>query len=272
MTHEYDALFARLRVEHPKASFPEAERSTLTSYLKGDIDAQQCAAQLTKYTNRRLPVSSKLCIHNLIVQVGLHFEETHEDLVTLIQEIRRIPESKDTGGIDWANEQKSFDESFRSVYDSLWSQTLDADRAGGQTPTSGESEASRQWTNINALGARMQHAGLIDDLLKCLVLIVKVLETKPSPAQVQMNLGAAAVWLEFASKEIKEQAAKVGVHTNWAEDSDYRKEPQVDGKRMAYWKERLAELGGVPYFSEEVATSCERAGIAIEQALWEKKK
>lgn len=272
MANDYEAFFARLRLEHPKASFPEAECSTLTSYLNGDIDAQHCAVQITKYTNRRLPVSSKLCIYNLIFHVGFHFEETHEDIVTLIQEIRSIPASKHTGGIDWANEQTSFDSSFRGVYDSLWSRSLDADRAGGQTLTPGKSETSRQWTNINALGAKMQHAGLLDDLMNCLVLIVKVLETKLNPAQVQMNLGASAAWLEFASKGIKEQAAKVGSHTNWADGSDYRKEPQVDSKRMAYWKERLAEFGSVPYISEEVAASCERAGIAIEQALWEKRK
>ncbi|KAF3046599.1 hypothetical protein E8E12_011151 [Didymella heteroderae] len=272
MANDYDVLFARLKVENPRASCPESECSTLTSYLNGDIDAQQCAEELTKYTNRRLPVSSKLSICGLVVQLGINFAGTHEDLVTLVEEIRNIPASKDTGGIDWTNERAAFDEAFRGFYDSIWSLTLEADSVVGQKPTPGQSEASRQWTNINALEARMQHTGLLENLLNALLLIVKVLETNLSGAQVQMNLGATAAWLEFASKEIKERAGTVGAHTNWAQESDYRKEPQVNGKRMAYWKDRLAELGGLPYISEEVAASCERATVAIEQALWERKK
>lgn len=272
MANEYDALFARLRVKHPKASFPESECSALTSYLNGDIDAQPCATELTKYTNRRLPVTSKLCIYGLIIQLGINFAETHEDLVTLIKEIRNIPASKDTGDIDWTNEKESFDEAFRGSYDSIWDLTLEVDKAGGQKPISGQSEASQQWTNINAFGARLQHEGLLSDMLNALLLIVKVLETKQSETQVQMNLGAAASWLEFASKEIKEHATGVGAHTNWARESDYMKEPIVDGKRMAYWKDRLVEVSGSPSIGEEVAASCERAEIAIEQALWEKKK
>ncbi|KAJ4382936.1 hypothetical protein N0V86_002163 [Didymella sp. IMI 355093] len=272
MVTDFDALFTRLRVENPKASYPESECSTLVSYLNGDIDAQQCATELTKYTNRRLPVSSKLGICSLIIQLGLNFAKIHEDLVTLIVEIRSIPASKDTGGIDWSNEQQSFDEAFRSFYDGIRDSALYADEAGGQKLTPGLSVVSQLWTNINALEARLQHAGLLDDLLNCLLLIVKTMEMKPSEAQVQMNLGAAAAWLEFASKEIREGAATVGTHTNWAQESEYRKEPQVDSKRLAYWKDQLAELSGLPYVSEELAAACERATIAIEQALWEKKK
>lgn len=272
MTTEYDALFARLRVEYPKASYPASECSTLTSYLDGDIDAQTCATELTKYTNRRLPASSKLCIWDLIVQLGTNFAETHEDLVTLVEEIRKIPASKETGDIDWTNEKGSFDEAFRGIYDGTWSLTVEADKAGGQKPELGQSEASRVWSNINAFGARLEHEGLLGDMLNALRLIVKVLESKQSEAQVQMNLSAAAAWLEFASKEIKGHATRVGAHTNWAQVSGYRQEPTVDGKRMAYWKDRLVELSGSPSIDEEVAASCERAAVAIEQALWEKKK
>ncbi|KAF3051939.1 hypothetical protein E8E11_006551 [Didymella keratinophila] len=272
MATEYDALFSRLRVEYPNVSYPESECSTLTSYLNGHIDAQRCATELTKYTNRRLPVSSKLCVCYLIVQLGINFTGTHEKLVILIEEIRNVPASKDTGDIDWTNERESFDEAFRGSYDSIWSLTVEADKAGGQKPTPGQSEACRRWSNINAFGARLEHAGLLGDMLNALRLIVKVLESKQSEAQVQMNLGAAAAWLEFASKEIKERATGVGAHTNWAQKSEYRKEPVVDGKRMAYWKDRLTELSGSSSIGEEVAAGCERAVIAIEQALWQKKK
>ncbi|KAF1932410.1 uncharacterized protein M421DRAFT_417124 [Didymella exigua CBS 183.55] len=271
MTTGFTAFFARLRVENSKASYPDAECSTLTSYLNGDIDVQQCATELTEYTDRRLPVSSKLVIWGLIIQLGLNFAETHEDLVALSKEVLCIPASKATGGIDWTNETQSLGQAFRSFYDSTRGPTLDADNAGAQKPTTGQSTASRQWSNINEFGARLQHAGLLDDSLNGLLLIVKLLEMKPSEAQVQMNLGAAAAWLEFASKEIREGAAGVGAHTNWAQSSDYKKEPQVDGKRLVLWKERLAELSGLPYVSEELAVSCERATTAIEQALWERK-
>lgn len=272
MATEYDELFVRLRVEHPKASYPESECSTLTSYLNGDIDAQTCATELTKYTNRRLPVSSKRCICDIIIQLSINFAETHEDLVILVKEIRSIPASKETGDIDWTKEKGSFDEAFRGFYDSIWSLMFEAEKARGRKPIPGQSEASRRWSNINAFGARLEHEGLLDDMLNALRLIVKVLETKQSEAQVQMNLGAAAAWLEFASKEIKEHASRVGAHTNWAQGSNNRTEPTVDGKRMAYWKDRLVELSGSPSVGEEVAASCERAAIAIEQALWEKKK
>lgn len=272
MATEYDALFARLRIEYPKASFPVSECSTLTSYLNGNIDAQRCATELTRYTNRRLPVSSKLCICDLIVHLASNFAETHEDLISLIKQIRNIPASKETGGLDWANENGSFDTAFRSSYDSTWDLTLNADKAGGQKPTPGQSEASRQWSNVNAFGARLQHEGLLSNLLNALLLIVKALESDQSEGQVQMNLGAAAAWLEFASKEIKEGATGPGTHTNWAHESDYKKEPKVDSKRMAHWKDRLIELGGSPYIGEELAASCERAAVAIEQALWEKKR
>lgn len=272
MATDFHTFFAQLRAEHPKASYPEAECSILTSYLNGDVDAQQCATELTKYTNRRLPVNSKLKIWDLLIQVALHFTDTHEDLTLLTSEIFSIPASKDTGGIDWTAETQSFGEAFRSFYDGARDSTIDSDNAGAQKPTSGQSAASRQWTNINAFSARLQHAGLLDDSLNGLILIVKTLERAPSEAQVRMNLSAAASWLEFVSKEIKESAASIGAHSNWAQESEYRKDPEVDGKRLALWKERLDELSGLPWVSEEVAAGCERATIAIEQALWERKK
>jgi hypothetical protein len=271
MAANYSAHFADLRVRYPKASYPETECSILASFLNGDISAQQCATDITKYTNRRIPVNSKLCIWTLIVELGRDFAETHDDLVALIKEIRSIPSSKDTGGIDWTKEGQSFGEAFRGVYDSLWSDIEDA-KAGVGNDASQQSETSRQWTSINALSARLQHAELMDDLANGLRLIVATLEKKTSPAQLEMNLGATAAWLEFAGTNIKEGAAKVGQHTPWAEDSEQNKSAMVDAKRLASWRDKLTELSSTQGLSSEVSDGCERATSAIEQALWTKTK
>jgi hypothetical protein len=271
MAANYSAYFADLRVRHPKASYPETECSVLTSFLNGDISAQQCATDITKYTDRRSPVNGKLCIWALIVELGRDFAETHDDLVALIKEIRSIPSSKDTGGIDWTKEEQSFNEAFRGIYDSLWSDTEDA-KVGARNQTPQQSEISRQWTNINALSAKLQHAGLMDDLANGLRLIVATLEKKTSPVQLEMNLGATAAWLEFAGIDIKEGAAKVGQYTSWAEDSEQNQSGMVDAKRLAAWRDKLNELSSTEGLGSEVSDGCERATSAIEQALWIKTK
>ena len=270
MAANYSAYFADLRVRHPKALHPEYECSLLTSFLEGDIGAQQCATDITKYTNRRTPVTDKLCVWSLIVRLGRDFAETHDNLLALIKEIRRIPPSKDTGGIDWANEKQSFDEAFRSIYDSLWSETIHGGNLGGRHNAPQQSEASQQWASINALSAKLQHAELMHDLVNGLCLIVATLEKETSPAQLEMNLGATAAWLEFAGTDIREGAAKVAEYTPWAEASEQNKSGIVDGKRMASWRDRLLELSSTHGLSGEVIDGCERATSAIEQAMWKK--
>lgn len=173
MATDFNTYSARLGAENFKASYPESEYSTLTCYLNGDIDAQQSATEITKYTNRRLPVTSKLCIWSLSVQLGLDFAETHDELVALIKEIQNIPASKDTGGIGWATETQSFGEALRGFYDSIHDRALDVEKAGAQNRTNNQLKASQQWFNINASSAKLQHAGLSDDLLNGLVLTTK---------------------------------------------------------------------------------------------------
>jgi hypothetical protein len=270
MAVDYDAYFADLRIRHPKAPYPESECSTLTSFLNGDISAQQCATDITRYIDRRIPATGKFCIWALIVELGRDFTETHDDLIALIKEIRTIPPSKDTGGIDWTNESQSFDEAFRGIYDGLWSRTLQDTKVGGESNAPRQSEISQQWASINALSAKLQQAELRDDLVNGLRLIVATLEKESSPAQLKMNLGATAAWLEFASTDIKEGAAKVAQHTPWAEESEQNQSGIVDGKRLASWRDKLSDLSSMQSLSGEVVDGCERAMSAIEQALWKK--
>lgn len=196
--------------------------------------------------------------------------ETHDDLIELIKEIRTIPFSKETGGIDWTNETQSFAEAWRAAYDSVWSQTRDA---AHRQEVSGASELSRQWTSINRFSAALQHADLADDMANGLRLIVETLEKKNVPlSQLQLNLGGAAVWLELASKELRSNAALVAQHTNWAADSETNDCGDVDGKRLAVWRDTLVHLSSTEDLTDATVRACENACIAIEQALWEKKK
>ena len=272
MATDYDAYFISLRTKYPKATYPEPECSTLGAYLNGTTDAQRCARELTTYTNRRVPADSKLRIWDLIILLARDFAETQDDLVTIITAIRKVPASKQTGGIDWTNETQSFNETFRGIYDSVWSQTFDAVHQR-QKLAAGTSELNSQWTNINAFSARLLRAGLMNDLANGLRLIVETLESSsPTTAQLETHLGAAAAWLEIAGKEIKAGAKETAKYTDWAEKSQVDRSDEVDNKRLAHWRERLAELSGVEGLSEDIAGSCERAMDALEQAMWEKKK
>lgn len=270
MDADYKSHFTKLRTRHPKASYPEFECSTLVVYLDGSISARQCATKLTRHTDRRIPVSGKLCIWRLIIELARDHAETDDDLIELIKEIRGIPSSKETGGIDWTNETQSFAEAWRAAYDSVWSQMRDAVH---RQEVSATSELSRQWTNINRFSAALHHADLADDMANGLRLIVETLEKRNvSLSQLQLNLGAAAAWLELASKELKANAALVTQHTNWAADGEANNSGDVDGKRLAVWRDTLVRLSNTEGLTDATVRACENACIAIEQALWEKKK
>lgn len=267
MSTDFPAYFARI-----KADFPGPETSTLEAYLTQSLTAQQCATEITKYTDRRLPVNSKIGgVYNLILRTGKDVSESQDDLIELLKEIRSIPSSKDTGSIDWSSETQSFDETVRGIRDSLWSDTLAADQAHGKA--TGQTDTSRQWTNLNAFLAKLYANDLCDDLFNGLKLIVNTLEKETrSIPQLEMNLGAAAAWLQHAGKEIKNNAGKIPSELDWSKGSEISKGSQVDQHRLALWRERLEKLGGTEGLSEEIAEVCETASYAIEKALWEKKK
>lgn len=267
MANDYNAYLARI-----KADFPGAEISSLGAYLTQSISAQECATEITKYTDRRLPANSKISgVFGSILRTGKDIPESHDDLVELVKKIRSIPSSKDTGNIDWTSETQAFEETVRGVRDALWSDTLAASQANGKV--TGQTETSRQWTNLNAFLAKLYSHDLCDDLFNGLKLIVNTLEKETrSIPQLEMNLGAAAAWLQHAGKEIKNNASKIPSELDWANGSELSKGSQVDQHRLALWRERLEKLGGTEGLSEETAAACETASYAIEQALWEKKK
>lgn len=181
MATDFSAYFAGI-----KADFPGSETATLEAYLTQSLTAQQCATEITKYTDRRLPVNSKIGgVFNLILRTGKDIPETQDDLIELIKEIRTIPSSKDTGNIDWKSETQVFEETVRGIRDALWSDTLAADQASGKAK--GQTDTSRQWTNLNAFLAKLYANDLCDDLLNGLKLIVNTLEKeKRSVPQLEM--------------------------------------------------------------------------------------
>ncbi|KAH7130042.1 hypothetical protein B0J11DRAFT_522297 [Dendryphion nanum] len=271
MSIDFSAYFARAKAEHSEI-FSEPETSTLEAYLTQSITSQQCATEITKYTNRRVPVNGKIgAVYNSILHTGRDVPESQDDLIELVKEIRTVSASKDTGNIDWSNEVQLFNESVRGIRDALWSETLAADQTNART--TGPTDTSRQWTNFNALLAKLYAEDLCDDLLNALDLISKTLEVeKRSASQLEMNLGAVAAWLEHASREIKNNAGKIPAGFNWAKESTLVKGTQVDQNRLAFWRERLEKLSTTEGLSDETVEACERATYAIERALWEKKK
>lgn len=273
MTADYNAYFSRLRIEYPKAAYPEPECTELARFLERDLTAQQCATEIIKYTNRCVPVNNKFCIYDLIIGLGRDFNDIQDDLVDLIGEIRKVHASKATGRINWSHETASFGEAWRTAYDSVWDQTFNANRLGGQNKAPARLDISRQWTNINTFDAKLEQTNLESDMANGLRLIVQTLEKKNiSPAQLELHLRAAAAWLEFASKQMRSSADLFEEHSAWTEDSDFYKSGLIDSKRLAFWSTRLSELSSVPGLSSEVVQGCERATIALERAMWEKKK
>lgn len=103
----------------------DSEVDILESYLLGSITAFEAAENLTEYADRRQTAQSKVGrIWTLLQVCADECADAHDALVELIKSIIATPASKNTGGVNWADQERSFSESWRDSYDCMSSAPL----------------------------------------------------------------------------------------------------------------------------------------------------
>jgi hypothetical protein len=103
----------------------DSEVDVLESYFTEAITATEAAATLTTYTNRAQTASSKVGrIWTMLQLCAEECPEAHDAILELIKALVVIPSSKNTGGVDWSDEETSFKELWRDSYDCMFNTRL----------------------------------------------------------------------------------------------------------------------------------------------------
>src|ERR1700761_3935131 len=85
------------------------EVDILESYLTESITTSEAAEKLTAYTDRRSTAESKVGrIWTMLQLCADECFDAHEMLIDLIKALINIPASKETGGVDWRDQETSF--------------------------------------------------------------------------------------------------------------------------------------------------------------------
>jgi hypothetical protein len=97
-----------------------SEIDILESYVSEGITATEAAARLTAYGDRSQTANSKIGrIWTMLQLCADECPDTHDALIELIRALVAIPPSKDTGSVDWSDQETSFKELWRDSYDCM---------------------------------------------------------------------------------------------------------------------------------------------------------
>jgi hypothetical protein len=103
----------------------DAEVDILESYLTESTTATEAAEKLTAYIDRSLTAGSKVGrIWTILQLCANECPVAHDAILALFKAVVAIPASKDTGGVDWQNQETSYRELWRDCYDCMLSPPL----------------------------------------------------------------------------------------------------------------------------------------------------
>jgi hypothetical protein len=285
MSTDFPAWCRELKSEN---WFKAAEVDVFESYLTENITATEVAEKLTGYTDRALTADSKVGrIWTLLMLCADECSAAHDAIIELIKAIIVIPASKDTGGVDWTDQETSFKELWRDSYDcklppfTPWSSFK---AAGSLTLTKLALRASieersnyqrastislpQKWINFHAFTATLASTGVFGDdfaMVSGLEVIVSALEKKsPTAWELEANTPAAIQWLLHATKTIFRNGQSID--TNWGAESElWQGKEGFSRQRWNFWKERLERMHNQDGLDDETKQLARKASVAMSK-------